>query len=139
MNIEDVINKAISLGACSESGKATDWKSLCWLFFSPQGREFCEDNNYPSIDLFRGMSKNIEPFGIYVDHGHIELQNKSNIGVIGDTEAHLVYNDNTKVHKIVLMHGGKATIEAGNYSVILLVNIRECEVNIINDGTARIL
>ena len=35
--------------------------------------------------------------------------------------------------------GGKAKIEAGNYSVILLVNIGGCEVEIINDGTARIL
>ena len=37
------------------------------------------------------------------------------------------------------MHGGKATIEAANYSVILVVNIGGCEVDIINDGTAKIL
>lgn len=47
MKVHDIMQKAISLGACCESGKATDWKSLCWLFFSPQGREFCEHNNYP--------------------------------------------------------------------------------------------
>lgn len=57
MEVRDVTRKAIKIGACSESGKATDWKSLCWLFFSPQGREFCEENNYPSLDLFRGMAK----------------------------------------------------------------------------------
>ena len=69
MEVRDVTRKAIKIGACSESGKATDWKSLCWLFFSPQGREFCEENNYPSLDLFRGMAKNIDSYGIYVDRG----------------------------------------------------------------------
>ena len=139
MNVGDITRRAISLGACSESGKATDWKSLCWLFFSPQGREFCEENNYPSLDLFRGLAKNIAPYGIYVDRDLIELNNKTNVGVIGNTVAYLSYDDNTRVHKVILMHGGKAKIEAGNYSVILLVNIGGCEVEIINDGTARIL
>ena len=128
MEVRDVTRKAIKIGACSESGKATDWKSLCWLFFSPQGRE-----------LFRGMAKNIAPYGIYVDRDLIELHNKTNVGVIGNTVAYLSYDDNTRVHKVILMHGGKAKIEAGNYSVILLVNIGGCEVEIINDGTARIL
>ena len=53
MNVSDVMQKAIRLGACDQSGKATDWKSLCWLFFTPQGREFCENNNFPSIEIFR--------------------------------------------------------------------------------------
>ena len=64
MKVHDIMQKAISLGACCESGKATDWKSLCWLFFSPQGREFCEHNNYPPLESFRGMAKNVKPFGV---------------------------------------------------------------------------
>ena len=139
MKVHDIMQKAISLGACCESGKATDWKSLCWLFFSPQGREFCEHNNYPPLESFRGMAKNVKPFGVYVDCGYIELCNKPNVAVVGNTIASVSYDDNTKVHKVMLMHGGKAKIEATNYSVILVVNIGGCEVDIINDGTAKIL
>lgn len=139
MNVGDITRRAISLGACSESGKATDWKSLCWLFFSPQGREFCAENDFPSLDMFRGMAGHVMPYGVYVDSGHVDVTNPGNIAVIGDTDAVITIDDNERVHKVILMHGGKAKIEAGNYSVILLVNIGGCEVEIINDGTARIL
>ena len=139
MNVNDIIKKAISLGACNESGKASDWKSLCWLFFSPQGREFCEESNFPSLKMFQGMKRDVYKYGVYVDSGDISLFNQSNIGVIGDTYANIIINDNTKVHKIMLMHGGKAIINIGNYAVALIVNVGDCEVNVINDGTARIL
>lgn len=32
IEVKDILNKAIGLGACSQSSKATDWKSLVWLF-----------------------------------------------------------------------------------------------------------
>lgn len=139
MKVSDVMRSALELGACNQSGKATDWKSLCWLFFTPQGREFCENNNFPSIEIFRNMKPNVEKYGVYVDAGDIQLKNNVNIGIIGDTDAMLEYDDNTVVHKIILMHGAKATIKASNYAVINLTNVNNCQVTIINDGTARVL
>ncbi len=139
MKVSDVMRSALELGACNQSGKATDWKSLCWLFFTPQGREFCENNNFPSIEIFRNMKPNVEKYGVYVDAGDIQLKNNVNIGIIGDTDAMLEYDDNTVVHKIILMHGAKATIKASNYSVINLTNVNNCQVTIINDGTAKVL
>ncbi len=139
MKVSDVMRSALELGACNQSGKATDWKSLCWLFFTPQGREFCENNNFPSIEIFRNMKPNVEKYGVYVDAGDIQLKNNVNIGIIGDTDAMLEYDDNTVVHKIILMHGAKATIKASNYAVINLTNVNNCQVTIINDGTAKIL
>ena len=139
MKVSDVMKSALELGACGQSGKATDWKSLCWLFFTPQGREFCENNNFPSIEIFRNMKTNVEKYGVYVDAGDIQIKNNVNIGIIGDTDAMLEYDDNTVVHKIILMHGAKATIKASNYSVINLTNVNNCQVTIINDGTAKIL
>lgn len=139
MKVSDVMRSALELGACNQSGKATDWKSLCWLFFTPQGREFCENNNFPSIEIFRNMKPNVEKYGVYVDAGYIQLKNNVNIGIIGDTDAMLEYDDNTVVHKIILMHGAKATIKASNYAVINLTNVNNCQVTIINDGTARVL
>lgn len=139
MNVKDVILEAVKIGACSGSNGVTDWKSLCWLFFTPQGREFCEDNAFPTIGMFRDMKDHVKEFGVYVDAGNITRQNDTHIAVIGDTCADLAYDNNTKVHKVILMHGAKARIKACHYAVILLVNIGKCEVEIDKDQTSIVL
>lgn len=137
--VNDIIKAALSLGACDGSNGVTDWKSLCWLFFSPQGREFCEERNFPSIGMFRGMGDNVRPYGVHVDSGEISVSNPGNIALIGDTEGVLTINDNTRAHRIVLMHGGKARIKASNYAVILIVNVGGCEVVMDKDNTVAVL
>lgn len=124
------------MGACSQSGKATDWKSLVWLFFSPQGREFCKDNNYPSIDMFRSMARQVEPYGVFVEK-NVE-KNNEDVALIGQSESTLRYDGVEKAYKVILMHGAKATIHAGNYAVLRLENISG-SYEIINDGTAEVL
>lgn len=137
-NVREIMNAALSYGACEKSNGVTDWKSLCWLFFSPQGREFCEENNFPNIEMFRGMKDHVQEYGVFVDSGEVERKNDANIGLIGKTSADLTYDDNTKVHKVILMHGAKAKIKASNYAVLLLVNISG-EVEIDKDDTVVIL
>lgn len=137
--VNDIMKSALQLGACNKSNGVTDWKSLVWLFFSPQGREFCQERNFPSHLMFRGMAENIKPYGVFVDAGQIEKTNPGNIGIVGNTQAIVTVNDNTKVHKVILMHGAKAKIKASNYSVILLVNIGNCEVEVEKDNTVAIL
>ena len=139
MNVSDVMQKAIRLGACDQSGKATDWKSLCWLFFTPQGREFCENNNFPSIEIFREMKSYVHPYGVFVDAGEVSLKNNANVGIIGKTEAMIEYDDNTKLHRVILMHGAKAIINVSNHAVVDVVNVENCPVEIINDGTGKVL
>ena len=58
---------------------------------------------------------------------------------MGETKGTLVFDDNTKVHKVILMHGAKAFIVARNYAVVRLINIGNCEVNIYKDTTSVIL
>lgn len=137
--VNEIMQSASLLGACAKSNGVSDWRSLTWLFFTPQGREFCEDNNFPSLEMFRGMRDNISEFNILVDAGNVSRENDVNVGLIGNTSGQLVYNDNTVVHKVVLMHGAKARIKASNYAVILLVNIGNCEVEIEKDNTVVIL
>lgn len=137
--VNEIMQSASLLGACAKSNGVSDWRSLTWLFFTPQGREFCEDNNFPSLEMFQGMKDNISEYNILVDAGNISRQNDVNVGLIGNTSAQLVYNDNTEVHKVVLMHGAKARIKAANYAVILLVNVGNCEVEIEKDNTVVIL
>lgn len=136
MNVKNIISKAISLGACTNSAKATDWKSLVWLFFSPQGREFCKENNYPSIESFRSMADYVEPYGVYIEK-QVEKHNED-IALVGKSESVLRYDGVDKAYKVILMHGAKATIHASNYAVVRLENISG-EYEIINDGTAEVL
>ena len=139
MKVSDVMQDAIRLGACSQSGKATDWKSLCWLFFTPQGREFCENNNFPSLEIFRQMKPYVEAYGVFVDAGMISLKNNANVGIIGKTEAMIEYDDNTKLHRIILMHGARAVIKVYNYAVVNVINVGNCPIEGINDGTGKVL
>lgn len=138
-NVNEIMQSASSLGACNKSSSVSDWKSLSWLFFTPQGREFCEENNFPTLEMFRGMSSEIENYGVHVDAGTVRLSNDDKVALIGNTEGELVFSDNTRVHKVILMHGAKAKVTASNYAVILLVNIGNCEVEIIKDETVVIL
>lgn len=137
--VDEIMQSASLLGACAKSNGVSDWRSLTWLFFTPQGREFCEDNNFPSLEMFQGIRDNISEFNILVDAGNVSRENDVNVGLIGNTSAQLVYNDNTVVHKVVLMHGAKARIKASDYAVILLVNVGNCEVEIEKDNTVVIL
>ncbi len=137
--VNEIMQSASLMGACAKSNGVSDWKSLTWLFFTPQGREFCEEHNFPSLEMFQGMRDNVSKYGVFVDSGAVSRQNDVNIGLVGNTSAELVYDDNTVVHKIILMHGAKAKIKASRYAVILLVNIGDCEVEIEKDQTVVIL
>ena len=136
MNVKDILSRAVSLGACSQSSKATDWKSLCWLFFSPQGREFCKNANYPSIEMFRDMKSNIRPYGVYVEE-NVMKENKD-AALIGDSSSELFFSGVDKSYKVILMHGARAIIHASNYAVVRLENISGVY-EIVNDGTAEVL
>lgn len=135
IEVKDILNKAIGLGACSQSGKATDWKSLVWLFFSPQGREFCHENNYPSMEMFRSMKGNVESFGVHIEED-VKAVNEDK-AIIGGT-AELIYYGTDKVYKVILMHDGDARIKVGNYAVVRIENISG-KYEIINDGTGKVL
>lgn len=136
MEVKDVINKAIEIGACSESSKATDWKSLCWLFFSPQGREFCRNNNYPTLEVFRGLKRKIEKFNLFVEEKDTKLTNQDAAIINGTAE--LTYNGTEMAYKVILMHGADVTIKIGNYAVVRVENISG-NFKVENDGTGRIL
>lgn len=137
--VNDIMNIASLLGACNKSEGVSDWKSLAWLFFTPQGREFCEENNFPTLEQFRGMDSKIADYGVLVDAGKIVRENNERIALIGDTDAELVFTDNTRTHTVILMHGAKAKITSRNYVVVLLVNIGGCDVQIDKDDTVVIL
>lgn len=136
MEVKSIISEAIKLGACQKSSKASDWKSLAWLLFSPQGREFCASHNFPSLEAFRGMPESISEYGVYVDDV-VEAHN-ADVALIGEGESVLRYDGTDKPYKVMLMHGANARIYAANYAVVNVCNISG-DYEVFNDGTATIL
>lgn len=135
MEVKEVLNKAVGLGACAKSSKATDWKSLVWLFFSAQGREFCRDNNYPTLEMFRAMKGNIEAYGVHVEED-VKAINE-NKAIIGGS-AELTYHGADKAYKVIIMYGASVHLKVGNYAVVRVENISG-SFTVDNDGTGRVL
>lgn len=135
IEVKDILNKAIGLGACSQSSKVTDWKSLVWLFFSPQGCEFCKSINYPSLEMFRSMKGNVESFGVHIEE-NVKAVNEDK-AIIGGT-AELTFQGTDKAYKVIIMHGGNVRIKISNYAVVRIENISGYY-EIINDGTGKVL
>ena len=134
--VDSILRAAVRLGACSGSSKATDWRSLCWLFFSPQGREFCGSNNYPSIEMFRGMKSHVRPYNVYVEED-VVIRNED-VALIGKSRSSLFFFGTDKAYKVILMHGAEAIINIGKYAVVRIENMSG-SYRIINDGTAEVL
>lgn len=140
MTPNDVIKAAIAKGACSESGKASDWKSLAWLMFTPQGREFCEDRQFPSLEMWREMSPSLnDDLPVVIDR-NIRADNPADLALVGTSLAEVTYSGTDRVHKLILMHGAKALVRTTGYAVVLIVTIGDgCSVQLETDETAKIL
>lgn len=140
MEINEIMHEAIDLGACEKTNSVSSWKTLAWLFFSPQGIEFCQKNNFPTLSMFRQMDDEIASNCVFVDAGVVQRNNDSAIAIIGNTDARLVFDDPTKVHKVIVMHGARVFIVARNYAVVKLVDIGDDNKVFVNkDNTAVIL
>lgn len=138
--IDEILQKALQLGACNKSNGVTDWKTLVWLFFTPQGIEFCQKNNFPTLEMFREIKEEVEGFNVFVNAGVQKRSNDSCVALIGPkTKGELVFDDNTKVHKVIVMHGAKLDIVLRNYAVVRLINIGDNEIRRHKDKTSIIL
>lgn len=147
--LKEILQQAENKGACYKTSDVKDWKSLVNLFFSPQGCEFCIDNDFPSIDLFDRMKAYVAPYGVYINNhrdasssttdGDIFAHNKARIGLIGATKGKLLYDNTECVHKVMLMHGATADIIIKGYAIVRLITDGTCHVNIEKDNTAIVL
>lgn len=133
--IHDIVNSAHNIGACKKLDKISDYRSLVWAFFTPQGIEFCEKHNYPDIETFRTIKDFVKSRGVYVDRGDVSLKGQRHICLVGNTHANVEAQGVKFVHTVILMHGATAAIHASNYAVIKIVNISGGNVEIIKDKT----
>lgn len=137
--ITKILNGATALGACRKTNGITSAEQLVALFFSPQGREFCLKHNYPTLAMWREIKASIpslEKLGFYIDAGAIELRNKENIAIIGQTRCVAKFDENNSIFHTIALHGAKATIKACNYAVFEAEADAASEVETIKDKTA---
>lgn len=140
--IKKITQAAAALGACSKSAEATDWRSLAWLLFSPQGREFCEKHQFPTVPMWSAIKRecDAEKYGVYIDAGYIHVHNRENVAVVGQTHATLHFNAPDKAHRVIVMHGASATIKLRNYAVANVVKVgTDTDVTIDKDETSVVL
>ena len=137
--LDDILKSASALGACERLDKVKNFHSLTSLFFTPQGLEFCQKNNFPPLEVFRAHKSDVSDCDIYVDCGSIKLDRRKYICLAGDTSAEIEASGVDFVHTVILMHGARATVNASNYAVLKIVNISGSEVKINKDKTVVVL
>ena len=129
---------ALQTGACKKINRVQDFPELIKLMFTPQGIEFCQDHNFPSVEVFRKNRDSLEGLEVYVDAGNIALKGKEYVCIVGDTDATIEAAGTKFIHTIILMHGARAKITAKDYAVLNIVRIGG-EYSIKKDGTVIVL
>ena len=86
-SVDAIRAMALQTGACKKINRVQDFPELIKLMFTPQGIEFCQDHNFPSVEVFRKNRDSLERLGVYVDAGNIALKGKEYVCIVGDTDA----------------------------------------------------
>lgn len=135
--INNIIRQATRLGACRLTESVNDIQSLASLFYRPQGREFCINNSFPSLEDFRSMDADIcRQNAVWVD-STVNLHNVRRCAIVNSV-AELTYSGTDAANVVVLMHGSKATIKIRNYAVVKVEKAEDCKVTIINEDNTGI-
>ena len=137
-SVDAIRAMALQTGACKKINRVQDFPELIKLMFTPQGIEFCQDHNFPSVEVFRKNRDSLERLGVYVDAGDITLKGKEYVCLVGDTKATIEASRPQFTHTIILMHGARAKINAKDYAVLNIVNISG-EYSVNKDGTVIVL
>ena len=119
---------ADKLAACNMFVGNESLADIVRLFTSPQGLEFCISAKFPSLSTFRLFKQfGIERFGIYIDAGDITLENPDRAVLIGHTTAHITYSENTPLHRLALLRGASAVVNASGWAVVGVTSERGCK------------
>lgn len=119
-NYRSLYEEAAKLGVCAMLTGSEDAPRLMRLMLTPQGIEFCTKNNFPSLCRMREFRGEMaQQHGIYIDTD-VELTNHPKLVLVGNTHAVLHYDDTTKRHQVVLMHGATALITASDWAVVFI-------------------
>lgn len=143
MIMEELKRYLNGLGACNLKEEVDSLESALRMMFTPQGREFCIKTGFPTIEFLRARKAELNAMpGVYIDSGNITVQplgpNTPNQLISGDSQAVLHISQPTILHHVIVAHNASLALHAGEYAVVTVTVVGECEVNVINDGTAKV-
>lgn len=131
------------LGACNLKDDVDSLESAIRMMFTPQGREFCVKAGFPTRELLRKHKDELNAIpGVFIDEGKIGPSfipdNVKSILISGDTKAFLYVSKPIHLHKIIVAHNAKLDLLAEDFAVATITVIGEAQIEISNDGTAKI-
>lgn len=131
---DKIRNEAIGKGACSLADGMGSMEELARTFFKPQGREFCIEHGFPTLDTFRELKhKGCAEQGVHVDSKVIAVSGMCKCAFVGDTQAAYWASGTEERHLVVLMHGASVTLHLSKGAVVRVERMPECEVRIIKE------
>ena len=126
--IEELLAGAKAQGACRKAGKIKDLDQLVELYLSPQGLEFCINNNYPSPEQWQAIKEawgetELAKRNVYINEPHLVVDtNPGNIILVGEkTEAYITASGANRTQTIIALHGAKAHVTGSDYAVLNLI------------------
>lgn len=112
--LQKLVQIAQRNGACKLAKPDLTDAEIIRLFFSPQGREYCLDNNFPSLEQFRRLG-DLTNENIYVD-STLTSENKDIALINSHAELRYTYG----LHRVILMHGSTAKIYKSDNAVVTI-------------------
>lgn len=130
-------------GACDLKDEVDSLESAVSMMFTPQGREFCVKTGFPTLEILREHKDELNAIpGVFIDCGDITLHSldsqSPNLFLTGSTIASIRISKPTHLYKIIVAYNAKLTLHAEDYAVVTVTKIGEAEIEIINDGTAKV-
>lgn len=127
-------------GACGLLDGDQTLPGLLRLLYTPQGREFCAEADFPPAELLGGLDRDeLREAGVYADAGKVEITGRHNILLTGATEGEVTLEGTKGLHHLIVTGGAKARVTIKGYAVGDIEVSAGSEAEMINeDGTGRI-
>lgn len=122
MKIEKILNAAQAAGACEDKGldvirKANSVEDLIELMKSPQGIEFCMENQFPPIPMLMEYEAQLLKANVIVE-GYHELNNPEEVIVFG---GEVVVNiDGFNICQVYATNNSKVVLRASQNAVAIM-------------------
>lgn len=121
--VEKIKQEARMLGACPKVQEAQTQYDLIDLLFTPQGTEFCKEQEFPSRELIEQLSE--DPRVLHRQEEAFFINTLCCAIVDTEREFVLRYDNPAHKYKLLLYHGAKVRIEVADYVVVEVVEIGE--------------
>lgn len=124
--LQAITQTALELGACDMIRDVRSEDELLQILFTPQGREFCKLNRFPSIRMIDQLQPHKTMLRLQDPCPH-ELHNPSRLAVVGKLSLPLSisYTKRNRLFRLILMHGASVTIRLATNCLVQLVEIGE--------------